>query len=268
MNVLIRHDTIYEYNTPISSLASEIHLRPLNNRRQIVESFRLQTEPSTHIYDYVDRFGNVVHHFTIPKRLHAVRVSAISQVSTFAQPFVFRRPEGFLRYESLTQTRRTAPDPLTLEWIRDHDDPRLPPRERVQRLSLAVQNNFVYEPGVTSVRDTASDFIQQRRGVCQDFAHFLISVFRHLHIPALYVSGYIVPEGSSPTASHAWVAVHCEDTNGPAQWTGLDPVAGTITDERYVWIALGRDYDDVTPVHGVYWGSSDEHLTVTVQTEE
>ncbi len=268
MNIKIRHDTLYEYTQPISSLASEIHLRPLNNRRQIVESFHLETEPSTHVYDYTDRFGNSVHHFTIPRFLRTVRVRAISRINTFPQPFFYRQPEGFLLYESLQHTRRTVMDPLTQLWIEDHDRPGLPVRERAARLCLAVRNNFLYEPGVTTVQDTARDFIQHERGVCQDFAHFLLSVYRYLHIPALYVSGYVIPDGESPSASHAWVAIYGPDESGSREWTGLDPVSGELTDERYIWIGLGRDYDDVTPVRGVYWGNSQENLRVEVYGEE
>lgn len=268
MNVRIQHDTVYRYQAPISSLASELHLRPLNNWQQMLENFRLVTEPATRIYDYIDRFGNTVHHFTIPRFLQTVRVSAISVVSTVDQPFIYRAPTGFLRYESLHQTRRTDMDDLIQRWILAHDQPDFPLRERVQWINQALHDNFGYEAGVSSVRDTARDFVRLGRGVCQDFAHLALSVFRYLGIPALYVSGYVIPQDVSPTASHAWVVAYCHDQPSSRDWVGLDPVAGKMTDERYVWIALGRDYDDVTPVRGVYWGNSEEELEVQIHAEE
>ena len=65
-----------------------------------------------------------------------------------------------------------------------------------------------------------------RRGVCQDFAHIMISGLRGLGLPAAYVSGYLrtVPRDSPPRlegadAMHAWMKVWC----GEAGWWGLDP---------------------------------------------
>ncbi|WP_053960758.1 transglutaminase family protein [Sulfobacillus thermosulfidooxidans] len=267
MNIVLRHDTIYRYKEPIFSLASELHLRPLNNARQIVESFQIMTSPSTHLYDYIDRFGNTVHHFTIPRHLQTVEISAVSRVITMDQPFVYRMPTGFLGYESLTPTMRTMIDEETKSWIYEIDHPELPVLERVHQLTQATHQYFTYEAGVTTVLDTAKDFMRLKRGVCQDFAHFLISVCRYLQIPTLYVSGYLIPENEAPTASHAWVAVYTGEFRSK-QWTGFDPVSGTFTNDRYIWLALGRDYGDVTPVRGVYWGTRDEDLQVSIQIEE
>ena len=93
-----------------------------------------------------------------------------------------------------------------------------------------------------------------RRGVCQDFAHVMISGLRGLGLPAAYVSGYLrtVPrpgakrlEGAD--AMHAWVMVWC----GGAGWWGLDPTNALIAGEDHVVLAIGRDYPDVAPVSGV-----------------
>lgn len=267
MNIVLRHDTIYRYREPIFSLASELHLKPLNNARQILESFHIESEPSTLFYDYVDRFGNTVHHFTIPRYLQAVTISAISHVTTTHNSFIYRRPDAFLGYESIRPTPRTTADDEIKAWIKEFDQPHLDLLDRMTQLMSAIHNTFVYESGVTTVGDTAQDFMHNKRGVCQDFAHFLISVCRVLHIPALYVSGYLVPENMKPTASHAWVVVYPGAADSRL-WLGFDPASGIPTNDRYIWLALGRDYDDVTPVRGVYWGTRDEELHVNIQIEQ
>ena len=55
-----------------------------------------------------------------------------------------------------------------------------------------------------------------RRGVCQDFAHIMISGLRGIGLPAAYVSGYLrtVPKAGEARlegadAMHAWVMVWC-----------------------------------------------------------
>ena len=55
------------------------------------------------------------------------------------------------------------------------------------------------------------DVFGDRRGVCQDFAHVMIGLCRALHIPTLYVSGYLYNGPRDPLlgaqASHAWCEV-------------------------------------------------------------
>ena len=99
------------------------------------------------------------------------------------------------------------------------------------------------------------------RGVCQDFAHVLLAACRSVGIAARYVSGYL----HDPTltgdnaASHAWVDVWDE-----AGWSALDPTHGREQTEAYVRVAVGRDYADVPPTHGVYKGAANETLAVRV----
>ena len=42
----------------------------------------------------------------------------------------------------------------------------------------------------------------------------------------------------------------------------------TLADERYIKIAVGRDYDDVAPVRGSYHGSGHCKMSVTVEVEK
>ena len=49
------------------------------------------------------------------------------------------------------------------------------------------------------------DVLEDKRGVCQDFAHVMIGLCRSVKIPALYVSGYLATETAS--ATHAWMEV-------------------------------------------------------------
>jgi transglutaminase-like putative cysteine protease len=103
------------------------------------------------------------------------------------------------------------------------------------------------------------DVLQQRRGVCQDFAHVMIGLCRSLKIPALYVSGYFATENAS--ATHAWVEVLLPRIG----WVGLDPSHNCLVNETYIKIAVGRDYNDVPPVAGDYKGTTDRKLDVKVE---
>ena len=104
--------------------------------------------------------------------------------------------------------------------------------------------------------------------MCQDFAHLLIGLCRALQIPARYVSGYIVTLGARwrPSrgggASHAWVEAFTPSHG----WRGFDPTNNLLANDRYIKIAIGRDYHDVPPTRGTYRGAAVGNLGVAVST--
>ena len=116
-----------------------------------------------------------------------------------------------------------------------------------------------YESKSTHVHTHMRDVIKDRRGVCQDFAHFMIGLCRSVKIPARYVSGYLATEAAS--ATHAWVEVFIPGTG----WRALDPTHNRQIDGTYVKIGHGRDYADVPPVSGNYRGTLERTMEVQVQ---
>ena len=80
-----------------------------------------------------------------------------------------------------------------------------------------------------------------------------------LKIPARDVSGYLATEAAS--ATHAWVEVFV-----PGQgWRGLDPTHNCQLGETYIKIGNGRDYGDVPPISGNYWGTREHKMMVEVR---
>ena len=87
-------------------------------------------------------------------------------------------------------------------------------------------------------------------------------------MPARYVSGYLHVTGrgeqqESATASHAWVECWFPRLG----WTGFDPTNHCLADQRHIRIAVGRDYQDVTPVWGVLQGGAEVLLEVEVKVD-
>jgi len=86
---------------------------------------------------------------------------------------------------------------------------------------------------------------------------------RSAGIPTRYCSGYLFPDveanGTYEGQSHAWLEAWVGD------WFPLDPTSGDPVAERHVVVARGRDYADVTPIKGIYQGSSSHVLTVAVE---
>jgi len=131
-----------------------------------------------------------------------------------------------------------------------------------------VFETFSFDPSFTEVSTPLGVVIDERRGVCQDFAHLAVGGLRTLGLAARYVSGYIEtdpPPGEPKTigadATHAWCSVWIPDHG----WLDFDPTNGIVAPARHVTVAWGRDYADVAPVRGVVIGpGSAQSLSVSV----
>lgn len=50
-------------------------------------------------------------------------------------------------------------------------------------------------------------------------------------------------------------------------WIGLDPTNNLVAHHRHIRTAVGRDYADVPPTHGIFRGNSSSDLYVAVQVD-
>src|SRR5580698_7251709 len=92
----------------------------------------------------------------------------------------------------------------------------------LRELNAAVHSWFDYVPKSTRVDSPIDHAIEARRGVCQDFAHIVTALARHVRIPCRYVSGYVhrdAADRSSEGATHAWVEALLPGLG----WIGFDP---------------------------------------------
>ena len=98
----------------------------------------------------------------------------------------------------------------------------------------------------------------------------LITVsYTHLDVYKRQVSGYFFSATAETQkidveAMHAWVEVFRPGVG----WIGLDATHGSYTDDRYVPVGYGRDYDDVRPVRGVIKGHTVQSQATRLQMEQ
>ncbi len=132
--------------------------------------------------------------------------------------------------------------------------------QKVLLLSDAIHSSFVYEPGITTIQTSASEALTIGKGVCQDFAHILITLCRMAKIPVRYVTGFMQGEGFT----HAWIEYYAY-----GEWFGFDPTHNrAIINEGYIKLAHGRDYEDCTVDKGVFKGLAQQNLEVYLKVEE
>jgi len=135
---------------------------------------------------------------------------------------------------------------------------------RIQAIEDWIARHFTYEPVSTSTT-TALDSFVERRGICRDYAHVLITLARASTIPARYVSCFA--PGVNPPDFHALAEVFLADdtTPGGGAWYIVDATRMADPSET-VKIGIGRDAADVSFLTS--FGSAnfgDKTVTVTRQ---
>jgi len=268
MILKVEHSTLFEYEEPIYETATEVRLHPRSGTgAQRCASFSLQVNPSATVFNYTDFYGNNVHHFNILQSHKQVHIMATSIIETLNHPASGPHEEDeIMLLDLLSESRYVHYDPAILALAAQFK-PITAPWLKAMEICRHINDTFLYEPGVTDVHSTSAVVMALGRGVCQDFAHLMLAVCRHLGLPARYVSGYLYGGGSTPDgqdeASHAWCEIWCGKEKG---WVGFDPTHKTlVVDDRYIKIGSGRDYGDVPPVRGTYKGASSEKMSVSVR---
>ena len=282
----IRHLTRFRYAKAVSESIMETRMHPRSDASQHCLQFSLSVSPRCRVFSYRDHYGNDVQHFDIPgdhQQLVIVAESLVEHqlqlnVPAFLSPDAWGALDAMVGeadyVEMLQPSEFTAETPALLELaktlgVERRDDPLM----LVHELNRRVYEYFEYVPKSTRVDSPIDEAIASRQGVCQDFAHTMIALLRHVGIPARYVSGYLYRgedeaepashERSTPSATHAWVEVLLPSLN----WVGFDPTNDLIAWNRHIRTAVGRDYADVPPTHGVYRGKTDSELYVAVQVD-
>ncbi len=266
----ILHRTRYTYASQVRDSFNDIRLQPMPIPGQTVESFLLKVLPAARLTHFKDFYSNWVHHFEIVEPHSQLLIEASSRVVTtpnaplpMAKLCSFEQMKEAVNIERcfdyLRESRYVELSPeawkLALDATQGLDDAWL----AALALMKFVHTHLKYETASTHVHTHMNEVLRDRRGVCQDFAHFLIGLCRLTKIPARYVSGYLATETAS--ATHAWVEIFLPGRG----WCGLDPTHDCQPGETYVKIATGRDYGDVAPVSGNYRGTRERKLEVTVK---
>ena len=266
----IIHRTSYTYASPVRDSFNEARLQPFSDDWQTVDDFLLKVLPTTRLRHHHDFYSNIVHHFEITEPHSTLMVESNLRVTTRPRPqlAVTETPWPLARigeasretrvFDFLQESRFVELSPEVWRLALDTTDGVTDTWQAALALMNFVHGQLKYESNSTNVHTHARDVLKERRGVCQDFAHVMISLCRTLKIPALYVSGYLATEAAS--ATHAWVEVLIPGLG----WRALDPTHNRQADETYVKIAVGRDYADVPPLTGNYKGTTDRQMQVQV----
>jgi transglutaminase-like putative cysteine protease len=280
----IVHRTSFRYARPVFESFNEVRLQPVQGETQTLLDFDLAIDPPATVIAFRDYYGNAVHDFGVTFLHDELTIEATSEVLTHAaadEPLA--GPAGD-DDDSVDLAGLAADDAFADEFaeflgpsryvvLEDASaDMAADLRQRVagasalrflQVATTTVRERLEYRIGATTVHSSVAEVLAGGSGVCQDFAHLLISLCRHAGLPARYVSGYLGSVGSS-SASHAWVEAYVP----PYGWIGVDATLGEPCTGRHVKLGVGRDYADVAVLRGTYQGGGEAALDVRVTSEE
>lgn len=273
----VRHTTTFRYEPAVRESLMEVRLHPRSDGEQRCLTFTLQVEPAANIMQYRDFMGNTVHHFGIAGQHTQVKVTAQSSVEVQSVPVPRPASSGDWadldalvaandHWEMLLPSHFAQSSPALEQLAHKLNcERRGNPLALLTELNEAIYKLFAYVPNSTKVDSPIEEALETRQGVCQDFAHIMIGLTRRIGIPCRYVSGYLFHKAGDKTrsaqgATHAWV----ETLLPGLGWIGLDPTNNVLAGERHVRTSVGRDYADVPPTKGVFKGSADSQLLVSV----
>lgn len=282
----VRQTTSYTYVGRVPTSRHTIRMQPLSRpmQRVIASSLTIKPEPIDR-HDEVDFFGNATTSALIGESHDQLVIATRARVEVDrpAAP----APSSAPAWEEIGASAALVPDlgprspvhfifptPLVPVWepigvyCRTSFAKGRPILEAVAELARRIKADFTYDPAVSDVATPVAKSFTARAGVCQDFAHVMISGLRTIGVPAAYVSGYLrtEPPPGQPRlegidAMHAWVKVWCGEAVG---WQGFDPTNGAPVGNDYIVVAVGRDYSDVSPTVGALKAHGEHSVTTAV----
>ncbi|MEM1296206.1 MAG: transglutaminase family protein [Verrucomicrobiota bacterium] len=284
----IKHRTRFDYGGRIDLCHNEARLCPINSDYQSTKAFKIVVEPSSEtVNERMDCFGNRIHFFSVEHSHDELAVTSESEVlvSTKQRPWeqedfpdpAYENVLGFLENLSGSNVLEIGEFIYPSQAVPRHSDLREYALvsftsnanliAATRHLMNRIFTDFTYVSGATDISTPVLDVLEGRRGVCQDFAHLMISCLRSLGFAARYVSGYLEtqpppgqPKLQGADASHAWVELYVPEFG----WLPFDPTNDVCPGANHIVLATGRDYFDVQPVRGIFVGVGQQLLSVEV----
>lgn len=286
----IVHETTYSYESPVSLSRQLLHLTPRTCAWQRCLRHQITVEPeASAARERLDCFGNPVTELAIEFPHESLSVRAEGTIEVLPHLPSEHLDSGSPAWETVRDALDYGARLVLLDascyqfespYVRVKHEfaayakacfpPGRPVLDAVHALMSRIHGEFEFDPEATTVATPVLRVLAEKRGVCQDFAHLMLSCLRSQGLAARYVSGYLLthpppgrPRMVGADASHAWVSVYCPEREG-GRWVDFDPTNNLLPDTQHITLAWGRDFADVSPLRGVILGGDAHELEVAV----
>jgi len=268
MILTIKHQTNYNFYSNVPRLVQSLKLYPSNCKNQKVINWNISTSIGQLTKSHQDALGHTIYNIynegligeqTIlsegkihTKDFHGVMHGLVDKVNPFC----------FLRFTYLTKPGEKLIK-LSKKIKKKNDQIKF-----CHDLNRIASEVLDFKTGITNNKTTAEEALKLEKGVCQDYAHILISLSKMFNIPSRYVNGYLMDDNNiSHYSSHAWVEMYINDLG----WVAFDPSHKKCIDQSYVRISCGYDFIDASPIKGVklnYAGGEDLNFNLDINIEQ
>ena len=249
MKIKVTHLTTYSYNSTVPKLIQCLKLYPSICLNQEILEWSIKSNSGKIIESHTDALGHRIVNIFNNNFKGELKISSNGIVKTKDLQGVVKglkekvNPICFLR-----QTHLTMPCKRIRKISQEAKSKKADKIEFFHKLNLIVSNSIEYVGGSTNTSTSSHEALKQGKGVCQDFAHILISVARLNNIPARYVNGFLLEDvNSGENSTHAWAEVYIKDIG----WIAFDPSHKKCIDEKYIRITCGYDFLDASTIKGV-----------------
>ncbi len=259
----VRQKFRYEYPEPIRDLSHRLVVIPpeeFGDQRRLWHDVTVGLEGAT-LENRRDRYGNVIFDVFAPSVPQAIEfVAEVAVERRAGEPH--RLEDGWLADGYLLEpSSLTEPDDRILQAADELVESAEWGLPLADRINDWVYQSMTYRYDVTGVHTTAAEALSLGAGVCQDYAHVMLSLCHACGLPARYVSGHLLGQGGT----HAWVEVvlPARDGTGEGMVHAFDPTHASRGGLGYVTVAVGADYSDVAPTSGTYLSGARGRLTTS-----
>jgi len=273
----IHHITRSEYDRPVIESANQIKIYPRERPDQETINHQIKISNDLVLHQYNDYWGNTTGLFTVSGQHQTLEIDSRLTIRTMAPPanlLVASKPSdwGLIKEQAmndmalldLTKPISLQSAAIIQEMVQELRPFWDAPALYIQRCSEYIFRIFEYKKGITTIESTVDEILEHTQGVCQNFAHVMLQMLRTIGIPVRYVSGYICPNSDGVRgagATHAWVEIWLPSAGG---WAGIDPTNNTWVSDRHVSLAVGRHFNDCSPVKGTFKGPANQSLFIYV----
>jgi hypothetical protein len=274
---VISYQTQNTYSETMKRALLEFLILPANCEKQERMEYSLEVKPFLNPYFSKNSFGFELIQFGLKQQQQCFSLKLTSRVFKdefnpfYIQPLSAKSEKMMLNSnEFAVENYPFMQETVLTQLPLDYNYPTIGCQESVfeylSNLNHFIHAEFKYDLSDTNTQKNITQTINERKGVCQDFAHFMIAVLRKNKIPARYVSGYL-NQGAKFIGSgavHAWVQALIPGTG----WVGFDPTNNLLEDYHYIKIAHGVDINDCLNVKGVITGPGTNDTNYSVLVEE
>lgn len=266
--LIIRHETRYRYERPVSFGPHRLLVRPRDSHAIRILDAALTFSPAGATRWVYDALGNCVclfhpagtaDHLTIISELKIERYPAplapltVSNPHT-STPIVYDLADRAV-LDPFIAPATEDPDGLLLDWLRRQAGGTYEPvLDFLLRLNNAIHYGFSYRERYEEGVQAPAYTMAIGSGACRDLAWMMVELLRRLGYAARFVTGYLYsPQGDDRRgagATHAWCEVFLPERG----WMEFDPTNGLAESSELIPVAVSRTPAEASPISGTIQG--------------